>query len=632
MSSPVASSFPDVLRQVCGEARRDLGATWSLLLLYDDLADTFTVAAADGEGLERLIWHTVDSQRAPAVSGALEEDQVVLLPAETALGRELSELVLGSQTVLLVPLPAPSSIGVLVVDHHGTELSPDERVQAQHVGAESGKRIQAARPEAGHYCLFRRIINVAPAGIAVVEGPDHLFSYAAPAFRQMLGLERVPFLGRPARDVIAGSSAGAALLDEVRRTGQPRRLTSAEVTDQLGARFYDVHIVPEHSLTGLPAALFIILWPRTDVVQARRALEATIVQLADAQNTLAAVLDSTANGIFFTDPDGTIRYANRRVGELLGVDPRAAVGTHKLDLMEIELMGRMQEPERFADRLRSIYADPDATAVDEIEILSPTRRILERYSGPVYKDDGTRLGRIDVYADVSEVRELQRSKDEFLSVVSHELKTPVTSIKGYIQLLRKRGEREGASRQTLAAYEVIERQTARMQNLIDMLLDLSRIESGKMSLQRAPVELCSLMRDMATLARMTTDEHDIRLDLPSHEVWIDGDASRLEQVFTNLLSNAIRYSTRGGVIEVWLQADAEAARLSVRDHGIGIPPDALPRIFERFFRVGGDPSNAGLGIGLFIANSIVQEHGGTIEVESTIGRGSTFTVALPIKP
>src|SRR5439155_23105979 len=142
------------------------------------------------------------------------------------------------------------------------EMSADERAQAQRVGLDSARCIQAARPDAGHYCLFRRIINVGPAGVAVVEGPDHVFSYAGPAFRQMLGLDSIPFLGRPARDIIAQSGAGAALLDEVRRTSQPRQVTSAEVADQLGARFYDVHIVPEHSSIGSSVALFITLWPR----------------------------------------------------------------------------------------------------------------------------------------------------------------------------------------------------------------------------------------------------------------------------------------------------------------------------------------------------------------------------------
>jgi PAS domain S-box-containing protein len=364
-------------------------------------------------------------------------------------------------------------------------------------------------------------------------------------------------------------------------------------------------------------------------VDTSRALESTIAQLADSQNTLAAVLDSTANGMFFVGPQGTVLYANRRAGELLGIDPRQAVGRKKLDLVASELQGRMADPQRFSERLRAIYAEPEATAVDEIEVLRPVRRILERYSGPVYRQDGTLLGRIDVYTDMTEIRDLQRNKDEFLSLVSHELKTPITSIKGYIQLLRKRAERESPSRRTLVAYEVIERQTQRMQTLIDMLLDLSRLESGRLTLQRTPVELRALLDETVSSARTMTNDHEIAVALPPRQVWVEADAPRLEQVITNLLTNAIRYSPNGEPIKVELSRRGKEAHIRVRDHGTGIAPDALPRVFERFFRAGSNPHQGGMGIGLYVANGIVTEHGGRIDVTSELGRGSTFTVVLP---
>jgi signal transduction histidine kinase len=427
--------------------------------------------------------------------------------------------------------------------------------------------------------------------------------------------------------VLRGQQVDIALLDEVQRTGQPQQIPSAEIVDQFGPRYYDVHLIPERGPHGIVSAIFIILWPRTDMVETRRALEGTIARLAESQNTLAAVLDSTINGILFTDCDDMVLYANQRLGELLGIEPRRAVGAIRGELLQ-QMLGSELAANRKIVSAQS--QDPiDSTRI-EIEVMHPVRRILEHYSGPVHNDDGSILGQIDVFSDITQIRDVQRDKDEFLSVVSHELKTPVTSIKGYAQLLRRRAVREQVSPQMLAAYEIIERQTARMQDLIDMLLDLSRIEVGRLTLSMAPMDLCALVKDAVELTQVTADGHVIQLELPEEPVWLLGDARRLEQVMTNLLSNAIRFSPQGGTVEVRLTASEATAQIEVRDHGVGIPRDAQERIFERFFRTGTIEEATGMGIGLYITKSIVEEHGGAISVASDVGKGSTFSVTLPM--
>jgi signal transduction histidine kinase len=269
--------------------------------------------------------------------------------------------------------------------------------------------------------------------------------------------------------------------------------------------------------------------------------------------------------------------------------------------------------------------------VDEVEVQTPTHRLLERYSAPVYKSAGELLGRIEVYSDVTEVRELERNKDNFLSLVSHELKTPVTSIKGYAQLLRRRASREHPPEQTVMAYEIIERQATRMQELIDVLLDLSRLESGRLALQRGEVNLTDLVGRVSAMVQMTSDTHTLALQLPARPVWIQADERRIEQVIVNLLSNAVRYSPGGAAITVTLRVDAGYAEVAVADEGDGIPPDALPHIFEQFYRASGNAETTGMGIGLYISKGIVEEHGGSIGVESQVGTGSTFTVRLPME-
>jgi two-component system phosphate regulon sensor histidine kinase PhoR len=286
-------------------------------------------------------------------------------------------------------------------------------------------------------------------------------------------------------------------------------------------------------------------------------------------------------------------------------------------------------PETFVERLFYLYDHLEETAVDEIEVLLPSRRILERYSGPVYREEGQLLGRIEVYSDTTEVRELHRNKDEFLSLVSHELRTPVTSIKGYAQLLQRRARREHLPAQTASAYATIERQAARMQELIDLLLDLSRLEAGRLKIQAAPVNLTDLIKRVVEMVQSTADLHRIDMRLPREPVSIQGDERRLEQVLMNVLTNAVRYSPDGGTVTLSLECQSDRVRISVADTGVGIAPDSLARVFERFYRAASTPLPTGMGIGLYITRGIVEEHGGKIGVESELGKGSTFTVELP---
>jgi signal transduction histidine kinase len=213
-------------------------------------------------------------------------------------------------------------------------------------------------------------------------------------------------------------------------------------------------------------------------------------------------------------------------------------------------------------------------------------------------------------------------------LVSHELKTPVTSIKGYSQLLKRRATRENLSEGILNACTVIERQVERMEGLISTLLDLSRLETGQMDLNIERVDLRALVLRASEMVQLTEDTHVIDLDVPAEAVWIEADASRLEQVLMNLLTNAVRFSATGTTISVSLR-DEDPVVLQVVDEGEGIPTAMQPHIFERFYRGGNAQQSNGMGIGLYITRGIVEQHGGTIEVRSNAGEGAAFTVRLP---
>lgn len=232
----------------------------------------------------------------------------------------------------------------------------------------------------------------------------------------------------------------------------------------------------------------------------------------------------------------------------------------------------------------------------------------------------------------SAAQEAVHLRDAFLSIASHELKTPVTALLGYVELLQRRALQNGAQERDLRSIQIIYDQAWRLTNLIGSLLDISRIETGQLRLDPALLDLRALVRRIISEMEPVFERYTFSYDLPAQALIVEGDAVRLEQVLHNLFQNATRYSPPGSTVTIRLWSEDQSARLSVRDQGIGIPAAALPHIFQRFFRAhAGDTHRiSGLGIGLYVVKEIVGLHGGSVDVESAEGMGSTFTVTLPL--
>jgi signal transduction histidine kinase len=226
-----------------------------------------------------------------------------------------------------------------------------------------------------------------------------------------------------------------------------------------------------------------------------------------------------------------------------------------------------------------------------------------------------------------------RARDEFLSLAAHELKTPLTSIRGYIDLFTRRLIRDGnlatRDQQTLS---VITQQVDRLGSLVSVLLDLSRLEMGQFVLEQRHIDMIPLIRRVADTAQGGSKQHDLDLQMPNEPLVVWGDELRLEQVLHNLLSNAIKYSPAGGTVTVSAQRQDDQICIFVRDQGIGIPEAGREHIFQRFYRAGnvGDGYYSGLGIGLYVVKQLVVQHGGDVDVVSQEGQGSTFIVYLPV--
>ncbi|GHO61138.1 histidine kinase [Ktedonobacter sp. SOSP1-52] len=231
--------------------------------------------------------------------------------------------------------------------------------------------------------------------------------------------------------------------------------------------------------------------------------------------------------------------------------------------------------------------------------------------------------------DNSARKELEQRKDDFISMASHELRNPLTALKLHTTLLYRQLAKQGLQASALSSMET---QINKLTRLVEELLDVSKIQAGRLEYVQETVDLDALLREIVDTMQQTNPSHTI-LMRGVVQTNLMADRDRLGQVFTNLLSNAIKYSPGAETVEMDLSASAEAVTIRVQDHGLGIPREQRDKIFERFYRAAGPRQRAipGLGMGLYIVAEIVKHHGGTITVESEVGKGSTFTVTLPMR-
>ena len=244
-----------------------------------------------------------------------------------------------------------------------------------------------------------------------------------------------------------------------------------------------------------------------------------------------------------------------------------------------------------------------------------------------------------IYQDVSALKEAEYLKDEFIGVAAHELRNPLAVLKGFAEMLvyqTARGRGAKLASWQREALKEIDEATSRLDKLTEDLLDVTRLQAGRLVLSRAPTDLVALIRHMVTQRQMTTRQFAFSLDTEHTSLVVEVDRVRIEQVLTNLLSNAIKYSPQGGPIELTIREEVEphAALLSIRDRGIGIPVGQQERIFGRFVRAENARASeiTGTGLGLYLSRELVERHGGRLWFESTEGEGSTFFMALPILP
>ncbi len=277
-----------------------------------------------------------------------------------------------------------------------------------------------------------------------------------------------------------------------------------------------------------------------------------------------------------------------------------------------------------------------AELTEDVEITEPEERIFRAQTAVVKDESGNPTGIIAVFTDITEIRRLEQMKTHFVAAVSHELRTPLTSIKGFISTLLDDTEGYFDHQTRYEFYQIIDQECDRLRRLIDDLLNLSRIERG-LALQPnwQVVDVVSVVKRVLAAQQAYTDKHELIMDIPEELPPIVADEDKLDEMLTNLVNNAIKYSPDGGKVIVRVVREDNTLLFSVKDEGIGIPREKLTAIFEKFARIDTRETRAagGTGLGLYLVKHLVEAHDGVIWAESEgVGKGSTFYFRLPIFP
>ena len=343
-------------------------------------------------------------------------------------------------------------------------------------------------------------------------------------------------------------------------------------------------------------------------------LAETIRVLTEERNRSSAILGSMIEGVAVISPQERVVFSNRAFSQILGLDTVPIEGRPLVEVVrQSDLLGV----------IKKVLVEHEQVS-SEVVVGTVRQRSFAVTAAPVRATGPS--GAVLVLHEISELRRLERVRQDFVANVSHEFRTPLTAIQGFAETLLSGALEDPANRQHFV--EIIRDQAARLARLTEDLLKLSRIEAGKLELEFRPVSVYQLVQSCVETARFKASRKELILDvlLPEGLPSVRGDSNGLHEVLQNLLDNAVQYTPDGGRIEVSAACEAGKVIITVSDTGIGIPQAEQERIFERFYRVDAARSReaGGTGLGLSIARHIVEAHGGRLWVGSAVGEGSRF--------
>ncbi|MBI3965005.1 MAG: PAS domain S-box protein [Chloroflexi bacterium] len=483
---------------------------------------------------------------------------------------------------------------------------------------------------------FRHLFDEAPVGYHELD-TDGRISRVNMTELKMLGYEEAEMLGQPVwtflvdqeealRSVLArlaGDTPAWAIERLYRRKDGaevPVLLEGRQMRDQAGR------------VTGIRTVIRDI----SERKQAELERARLSAQVERERATLAAVMASMADGLVVLDAKGRVRYCNARAGTLLGLDAGTSQGRPFRNVWRT-MRRSLAEPIAEWDAWAAALAHPEEERTIEIVMSHPKRRDVQAQTFQVTDGAGTRSGVGLLLRDVTKERELDQAKDDIVAMISHELRTPLGVVKGYATtLLLPDGPDDAKTRRH--CLRIIAGACDELQKLVDNLLDISRLRAGAFEVELRPVRLETLVDEIVSRQGAYDPRPPVDVAIPAGLPRVLADPRRLEQVFTNLLDNAYKYSTEGGRVTIEAEAGDGEVIVSIADEGMGVPAEELERMFERFHRGknGRILGIGGAGLGLAIAKEIVSAHGGRIWAESPVpGRalsappGTVFRFTLP---
>lgn len=556
-----------------------------------------------------------------------------------------------------------------MIDHE-TQTSADEHARLEAALRKMAEERDQARAEAeAERGRLRLLLTQAPAIIAVVRGPDHVFELVNPGYERAVGRRAADLLGKAAGAVLPelAEQGFSGLIDRVHATGEPFVATEMPVRlDRRGdgtleEAFYSFVLQPLRDAGGAVDGLMVHAVDVTDLVRARRRtewLQEITVQLGrslapdavvrHAVDAAAALLATEVAALFVLEqPDGDFTLA----------------AAHGLDEIRQRLPHRPRLAGLAVDDRRARAID-DAAGRDDVvlPLLAAGGPIGAVAGAPLLAGDEA-IGMLEVYdprprrwspddlrllealaaaAAVAitnarlhvRLEEAIRTRDDFLTAASHDLKNPLTAVRGSVQMLERALERTGAipSERLGAALRTIGAAVTRLTGQVDELVDVARARLDQpLPLERARTDLVGLARTLTAAHQASSERHRLMVEAAVPALVGEWDGRRLTRVLDNLLSNAVKYSPDGGDVTVSVAREDGWAVMTVRDRGLGIPAADLPRVLDRFERAGNVRGRiAGTGIGLAAARQVVEAHGGAISLESEEGRGTIVTVRLPL--
>jgi len=499
---------------------------------------------------------------------------------------------------------------------------------------------------------LRLIILQAPVAIAIFRGPEYIVEIVNSRALDLWGKKSADIFNKPVFTSMPEleSQGMKAILDEVYNSGDPYVATELPIDlvrkSQTETVYVNFVYEPLYDLEGNINGLIAIGTEVTEQVQTRRHIEESAKKLKQineemlasneelalsnerlerAEEMLRFSVEAAEAATWHMELDTKKFLASNRLKELFGLSPNSEVGYE-------EIFNRI--PEEYVNMVRNAFIETINHGTNyhvehPIVGFDGKKRWL-RGLGKLYTDKATQKAHFSgLIIDITEDKENELRKNDFIGMVSHELKTPLTSIMAYIQLLMAKAK-TGDDTFGLGILQKTNVQVKKMSSMINGFLNISRLESGKISIDKQSFDIYELITEITEELRLTATKHQINLSL-CNKISVYGDREKIGSVVSNLIGNAVKYSPEGGYIEIHCSAGEDGIQVSVKDDGIGINANDLEKLFDRFYRVENINTKhiAGFGIGLYLSAEIIQRHDGRIWAESEPGNGSTFYFSLP---